>query len=261
MAISHFSGFFKGHGVLVCWRLECNRKSVGWIHSRKIIYVSSNKQKLTFWIKHHINERREVIVLNWRHTYNKEQQQKRSDKSPTITPPGTQAIQGRSTPSRSHHHKIMFPSSKHARWSYGRCTRLWRLRPHKTITPSAYTPGLDCTATYIPADLLPRWQKVRQSRATQPRCTDVPDWVTTSAVQPTFWDSDSFHFKCHGRHLAPNRCNVGGGSVWDVVVQPGPGWLTVGDSSRCCSVPCHVNRAPVILCLLILQKRSRKGRM
>ena len=23
-------------------------------------------------------------------------------------------------------------------------------------------------------------------RATQPRCTDVPDWVTTSAVQPTF---------------------------------------------------------------------------
>ena len=34
-------------------------------------------------------------------------------------------------------------------------------------------------------------QKVRQSRATQPRCTDVSDWMTTSAVQPTFWDSDS----------------------------------------------------------------------
>ena len=32
--------------------------------------------------------------------------------------------------------------------------------------------------------------------------------------------------KCHGRQLAPNRCNLGGarGSVWgDVVVQPGPG--------------------------------------
>ena len=28
-------------------------------------------------------------------------------------------------------------------------------------------------------------------RATQPRCTDFPpDWVTTSAVQPIFWDSD-----------------------------------------------------------------------
>ena len=27
--------------------------------------------------------------------------------------------------------------------------------------------------------------------------------------------------KCHGRQLpAPNRCNLGGGSVWDVVVQP-----------------------------------------
>ena len=36
---------------------------------------------------------------------------------------------------------------------------------------------------------------------TQPRCTDVPDWVTTFAVQPTFWDSDSFNFKCHGRQV------------------------------------------------------------
>ena len=42
----------------------------------------------------------------------------------------------------------------------------------------------------IPADLLPRWRKVRQSRATQPRYTDVPDSMTTSAVQSTFWDSD-----------------------------------------------------------------------
>ena len=31
-------------------------------------------------------------------------------------------------------------------------------------------------------------------------------------------DSDSFNlFKCHGRQLAPNRCTLGGGSVWDVV--------------------------------------------
>ena len=46
----------------------------------------------------------------------------------------------------------------------------------------------------VPADLLPMWQKVRQSRATQLRCTDVPDWATTYAMQPTFWDSDSFNF-------------------------------------------------------------------
>ena len=31
----------------------------------------------------------------------------------------------------------------------------------------------------VPADLLPRWQKVLQSRAAQLRCNDVPDWVTT----------------------------------------------------------------------------------
>ena len=30
----------------------------------------------------------------------------------------------------------------------------------------------------VPADLRPRWKKVRQSRATQPRCTVVPDFVT-----------------------------------------------------------------------------------
>ena len=47
--------------------------------------------------------------------------------------------------------------------------------------------------------------------------------MTTSAVQPTFGDSDNFNFKCHSRQLAPTRCNLGGGSVWDVVVQPSPG--------------------------------------
>ena len=73
-----------------------------------------------------------------------------------------------------------------------------------------------------PADLLPRRHKVRQSRATQPRCIDVSDCMTTCAVQPNFWDSGSFNVKCHGRQLAPNRCTLGGGSVLDVVVQPGP---------------------------------------
>ena len=38
----------------------------------------------------------------------------------------------------------------------------------------------------VPADLLPKWQKVSQSRAIQPRCTDAPDWVTTSAIEATF---------------------------------------------------------------------------
>ena len=43
----------------------------------------------------------------------------------------------------------------------------------------------------VPANLLPIVQKVCQSRrATQPRRTDVRDWATTSAVQPTFWNSD-----------------------------------------------------------------------
>ena len=55
------------------------------------------------------------------------------------------------------------------------------------------------------------------------KCTDVPDCVATSGVQPTFLDSDRFNFKCHGGQLAPNRCNHGGGTVWDVVVQPNPG--------------------------------------
>ena len=71
----------------------------------------------------------------------------------------------------------------------------------------------------VQANLLPTWQKVRQYRASQ---TDVPDWVTVSAVQPTFWDSDSFNLKCHGHQLAPNRYTFGGGSVWDVVMQPSP---------------------------------------
>ena len=76
----------------------------------------------------------------------------------------------------------------------------------------------------VQADLPPRCQKVSQPRATQPRGTGVPDRVAPSAAQPIFWNSDSFNFKCHGRQLAPNRCNLGGRSVWDVVVQPSPGF-------------------------------------
>ena len=96
-----------------------------------------------------------------------------------------------------------------------------------TSSRSPEGPGPGFTTTSQPIYLLPRWQKVLQYRATQRICTDVPDWVATSAVQqPTFSDSDSFNFKCHGRQLAPNRCNLGGGrSVWDVVEQPSPGLL------------------------------------
>ena len=63
---------------------------------------------------------------------------------------------------------------------------------------------------------VPRWQKVRQSCAIQPRCIDVPDWVTTSAVQPTFQDSESLWSPAATQHL-------GGGWVWDIAVQPSPG--------------------------------------
>ena len=33
-------------------------------------------------------------------------------------------------------------------------------------------------------------------------------------AKPTFWDSDSLNSKCHGRQLAPSRCDHVGGSVW-----------------------------------------------
>ena len=51
------------------------------------------------------------------------------------------------------------------------------------------------------------------------------DWVTNDAVQATFWGRVTvFNFKCAWSPVGnPNRCNLGGGSVWDVVEQPGPG--------------------------------------
>ena len=64
-------------------------------------------------------------------------------------------------------------------------------------------------------------------------------WLTISAVQPTFWDSDMFNVKCHGRQLAPNRCNLGGASVCDAVVQPGPRWLAV-----------HVHRVMSVIAII-----------
>ena len=56
-------------------------------------------------------------------------------------------------------------------------------------------------------------------RATQPTCTDVPDWVTTSAVQHLWRLVTVLILSAMIASLAPNRCNLGGGStVWDVVV-------------------------------------------
>ena len=76
----------------------------------------------------------------------------------------------------------------------------------------------------------------------------APDWVTTSAVQPTFWDSDSFNFERYGRQLAHSRCNLGGGSVWDVVVQLSPG-LNLLPILVFCPRPC-VECWYVIVCVL-----------
>ena len=59
----------------------------------------------------------------------------------------------------------------------------------------------------------------------------------TSVVLPSFWDSDSFNCKCHGRQLTPNMCNLGRCTVWDVVVHPSsaPGFQCVAQSYRKCS--------------------------
>ena len=78
---------------------------------------------------------------------------------------------------------------------------------------------------------IPRGQKVRQSRATPPICTDtIPDWVTTDFCRTThlfgivavFLILSAMVASCH-----PAGANLGGGSVWDVVVQP---WRREGRS-------------------------------
>ena len=61
----------------------------------------------------------------------------------------------------------------------------------------------------------PSWFTAKLAESPSVSCNSAqmhghPDWVTTSAVKPTFWDSDSFNFKCHGLQLPPNRCNLAG---------------------------------------------------
>ena len=53
---------------------------------------------------------------------------------------------------------------------------------HKTRSLGSFKPRVELHDN-VPADLLSRWQKVRQFRATQPRCTDDPDFATISAAQ------------------------------------------------------------------------------
>ena len=51
--------------------------------------------------------------------------------------------------------------------------------------------------------------------------TDVPTWVTTSAVTTQHFGIETVLILSDiSRQLAPDRCNLGGGSVWDVVVPP-----------------------------------------
>ena len=87
--------------------------------------------------------------------------------------------------------------------------------------------GPGCTTTTSqPFSVLPRWQKVRQSRATtQPRCIDVSGWVTTSAVQnPPFEMVTVLILSATVARWQPTGATLAEGrSVWDVAVQPGPG--------------------------------------
>ena len=63
--------------------------------------------------------------------------------------------------------------------------------------------------------------------------TGVPEWVTTSAVQPTFWARDTCSYTCHGRQLSSNTCDLDGGTVKDVVGQPSPDVFTSSILGEC----------------------------
>ena len=98
---------------------------------------------------------------------------------------------------------------------------LW-VQPKKADQSAVVGPGPGCTTTPHPIFTA----KVAESPPVS-WCISAQIDARTSqigkqllAVQPIFRDSDSFNCKRHGRQLAPNWCNFGGGSVWDVVVQP-----------------------------------------
>ena len=104
-------------------------------------------------------------------------------------------------------------------------------------------------------DLLPRWQKVRQSHARElsPNAlTYVLDWVSTLLpCNSPFGIGTVLIFKCYGRQLVSNWCNLGGGSVWDVVVKPSPvrflPWLWFDCIHETDITPHTLNMLPLIL--------------
>ena len=72
----------------------------------------------------------------------------------------------------------------------------------------------------VPADVLPRWQRlpVACHSAQMHWRLRLDDNFCRAAPLSGFWRSDSFNFKCHSRQLTPNRCHLGGESVWDVTL-------------------------------------------
>ena len=128
-----------------------------------------------------------------------------------------------------------------------RCTDIpdWlTTQPRRTDVPDWLTTQPRCTDVPDWLTTQPRCTDIPDWLTTQPRCTDVPDWLTTSAMQPTFWDSDSLNVKCHCQQLSPNRCKLGAGSAWDVVLQP-----TFWDSDSL-NVKCHCQQLSPNRCKL-----------
>ena len=84
-----------------------------------------------------------------------------------------------------------------------------------------------------------------------PECTDVPTLGATSAVNPTFF----FFFFLGGggiitvllasaisRQLAPNRCNLGGGSIWGHCRATHP--LATREGADCMDWVLHPDHSP-----------------
>ena len=83
------------------------------------------------------------------------------------------------------------------------------------------TPGPGCRTTSQPIYC----QGGRKSASLVQLNPDAPTSQTGWQVlpcNPPFGIVTVFNFKCHGRRLAPKRCNLGWGSVRDVVVQCNP---------------------------------------
>ena len=87
----------------------------------------------------------------------------------------------------------------------------------KLRTPPGGSSGPVCATTSQPIYCQGGRKSARIVQLSPDALTSQFGWQLLPC-NPPFRDSDSFSFKCHGRQLAPNRCNLGGGSVWDVVM-------------------------------------------